>query len=168
MSRPPGSVNLHPRSDRVSTRRGLRDFPPPTPLDTPCRLWQGQLNSKGYGCKTGGGRRVLAHRWVWEQINGPIPEGMIVMHRCDHPLCYRYDHLRLGTHADNSADMTAKGRDRGRFEPLQRLKVPVEDVAEMRARYAAGLATQSQLGRQYGIHRSTVLRIVRGDTRRSG
>ena len=39
----------------------------------------------------------LLHRWVWEQVNGPIPPGMVVMHRCDNPPCFRLDHLMLGT-----------------------------------------------------------------------
>ncbi len=50
------------------------------------------------------------HRWVWEQINGPIPPGMEVMHLCDNPPCFLYEHLMLGTHADNMADMQTKGR----------------------------------------------------------
>lgn len=55
------------------------------------------------------------HKWVWEQINGPVPPGNIVMHKCDHPLCYRYDHLILGTMGDNMADKVLKGRARGKY-----------------------------------------------------
>jgi len=58
-------------------------------------------------------RSVLVHRWVWEQINGPIPEGLEVMHICDNRACYRLDHLRLGTHSDNMRDMHTKGRAGG-------------------------------------------------------
>ena len=56
------------------------------------------------------GRRVYAHRWAWEQANGPIPDGMMVLHRCDNPACWNIDHLFLGTQADNMADMRAKKR----------------------------------------------------------
>ena len=58
------------------------------------------------------GNNQRVHRWVWEQLNGPIPEGMKVLHRCDNPPCYRYDHLFLGTQAENLEDMTHKGRRR--------------------------------------------------------
>ena len=48
---------------------------------TPCRLWHG-ANIRGYGRKYDRTKKrtVMLHRWVWEQINGPIPDGMVVMH----------------------------------------------------------------------------------------
>ena len=39
-------------------------------------------------------------------------EGKVVMHICDNPACFRYDHLRVGTQIDNIHDMFAKGRGR--------------------------------------------------------
>lgn len=98
---------------KVFVRR-LVDYPAPTPQPTPCRLWQGVTRHNGYvehGVRPDG---KLIHRWVWEQINGPIPPGMCVLHKCDQGLCYRYDHLWLGTRADNNRDMAAKGRARNR------------------------------------------------------
>jgi len=58
------------------------------------------------------GKQALLHRWVWEQINGPIPPGMVVRHTCDNSSCFLYAHLVLGTYADNSADMVGRGRAR--------------------------------------------------------
>jgi hypothetical protein len=62
-----------------------------------------------------GSKRMLAHRAVWEEINGPIPKskgwhGRVVMHTCDNGWCCNPAHLRLGTQADNVRDMDAKGR----------------------------------------------------------
>lgn len=54
--------------------------------------------------------RVAAHRFSWEIHNGPIPEGLIIMHICDNPPCVRPDHLKLGTYKENSQDALAKGR----------------------------------------------------------
>jgi hypothetical protein len=69
--------------------------------------------SKGYGYLNIGRRdeqEVLAHRYSWELHNGPIPDGLLVLHRCDNPPCVRPDHLFLGTKKDNADDMVRKGR----------------------------------------------------------
>lgn len=66
----------------------------------------------GYGRKWDSGRQkmVLVTRWVMEQVHGPLGPGVHVLHRCDHPMCFRYAHLFLGTASDNMHDMVAKGR----------------------------------------------------------
>lgn len=51
-----------------------------------------------------------AHRYVWTEAFGPIPEGLVVMHRCDNPPCINIEHLLLGTYQDNALDMWTKGR----------------------------------------------------------
>lgn len=74
----------------------------------PCWLWQGALSgSLGYGQFRGfDGRPTFAHRVSWQLRHGEIPEGFMVLHRCDVPRCVRPEHLYLGTSADNSADRT--------------------------------------------------------------
>jgi hypothetical protein len=85
-----------------------------------CWPWTGSVSSSGYGSLTHAGRGIKAHRRAWELTNGAIPpgdgpHGTCVCHRCDNPLCCNPAHLFLGTTADNTHDMIAKGR---KFRPL--------------------------------------------------
>ena len=47
---------------------------------------------------------------------------MEVMHTCDNPPCINISHLKLGTHAENMADMKAKGRTWRQSEKLTHCK----------------------------------------------
>lgn len=75
-----------------------------------CLLWLGNATTAGYPLIGLNGELLYAHRIVWEDANGPIPNGMFVCHKCDVPLCINLDHLFLGTHQDNVADRDAKNR----------------------------------------------------------
>ena len=81
-----------------------------------CWEWMGHLDTHGYGqIRTGHTTQRSVHRVAWELVNGPIPAGMVVCHRCDNPRCIRAEaggagHLFLGTQADNVRDAMAKGR----------------------------------------------------------
>lgn len=82
-------------------------------IETPCREWQGYRDDNGYGRRSGkAGRRFgthLVHRQIMIMAGHNIV-GKAVRHLCDNPPCFRYDHLAIGTQADNLADMVAKGR----------------------------------------------------------
>lgn len=81
-----------------------------------CWEWSGNRNPKGYGSFSPywppvRGATKIAHRWAWMLANGTeVPDGLLVLHRCDNPPCCNPGHLWLGTAADNSADMVLKGR----------------------------------------------------------
>ena len=75
-------------------------------------MWTGSRDRKGYGKLKRERHICAAHRLSWEFNFGPIPDGMLILHRCDNPPCVRPDHLLLGTAADNTADMISKGRQK--------------------------------------------------------
>jgi hypothetical protein len=79
-----------------------------------CWLWIGSVYNTGYGRviirkikKT-----VAAHRFVYEVLSGPIPDGLFLCHRCDVPSCVNPDHMFFGTPQENMDDKIRKGRFR--------------------------------------------------------
>jgi hypothetical protein len=94
-----------------------------------CLEWTGTKQGKrDYGViKVGGGYYIGIHRFVYEMCHGPIPEGLVVRHKCDNPSCIAIGHLEVGTNKDNSSDMVlrdrqAKGEANG-FSKLTESKV---------------------------------------------
>jgi hypothetical protein len=86
---------------------------------------------------------------------------MVVTHSCDNPACFLYEHLRIGTIADNNADKSAKGRQRGpRGENHHWAKLTLNDVRSIRLRYSKG-ETQKALAEEYKVHPSTISYAVR-------
>lgn len=77
--------------------------------NTGCVLWLGHVTDR-YGILKVGTHGVKAHRFSYERTNGPIPDRMCVLHRCDTPLCVNPAHLFLGTQHENVLDRERKGR----------------------------------------------------------
>jgi hypothetical protein len=103
--------------------------------------------------KRGVRRKKRAHRLIWEECFGPIPEAMFVLHKCDNPSCVNPDHLFLGTHKDNIRDMVSKGRgvdNRGIRHGMS--KLTEDDVRAIRASTEPGPV----LCRRYGVVKSTI------------
>lgn len=89
---------------------------------TGCREWQGwKVGPMKYGGILIDYKTVRTHRLAWELTNGPIPEGMLVLHHCDNPPCCEPEHLWLGTQADNMRDASEKGRLK--CSPAKRAKI---------------------------------------------
>ncbi len=121
-----------------------------------CWAWAGCTTAFGYGIL----RPFAAHRYSWTLHVGPIPDGMLVLHKCDNPPCTRPDHLFLGTQMDNVRDMLAKGR---KPRPSN-TKLTPEILSVIRERVRNG-ESQTQLAREYGTTQSAVSVALRNKKR---
>lgn len=128
-----------------------------------CWLWTANTNEFGHGKYWDGIRVENAHRHSWRIHNGPIPDGLSVLHRCDVPDCVNPQHLFLGTQSDNIHDMMKKGR-RGytglRGEKNPHGKLDEAKVYEIRRRGDAGEPIYL-LAKEFRVGWTAVDRIVR-------
>lgn len=135
------------------TWRGRRRVSGPDYLidpETGCWLWQHGKTPKGYGQKVlqPGNRIVAAHRWYYEQANGPIPEGRYLDHLCRVTGCVNPAHLEVVTNALN-----VRRGNSTRLTPKQ--------VAEIKAA-PRGYGTGRALAIKYGVADSTISAIRTG------
>lgn len=69
-----------------------------------CVEWTGFLDRDGYGQFRPGGRqsgKVRSHRWAYEHLVGPIPDGLVLDHLCRNRACVNVDHLEPVTTREN-------------------------------------------------------------------
>lgn len=143
-----------------------------------CWEWIGARYRNGYGFinirKPGKATTKGAHRISWEIHNGPIPDGLVVCHRCDNPPCVNPLHLFLGTATENMRDMSAKGRalfgDKNptrkhpecvsRGESHRPAKLLSGDVICIRRMSEYGI-TQNVIAKKFNVTQSNVSAIIR-------
>lgn len=159
--RSPNWNTLHTDAER---REWFMEKVTPEP-NTGCWLWLQAYATDGYGWAFYGPYRrggIRAHRAAWEIFNGPIPEGMVVCHKCDTPACANPQHLFLGTPQENTLDMVRKGRHVVPNKDTSQ-KLTLESARHIRALAAQGVS-KVQLSKQFKVSRTAILQVVRGWT----
>lgn len=66
-----------------------------------CWNWLASKGKGGYGLFKVDNNMVLAHRYAYTQLKGPIPEGYTLDHRCVNPSCVNPSHLEAVTLQEN-------------------------------------------------------------------
>lgn len=107
----------------------------------------------GYGMMRYKGRVRRNHIAVWEEINGPVPKGIFVCHKCDNPSCVNPEHLFLGTPADNSHDRDRKMRLFHKLTPEQ-----VKEIHATYRPYVRGLV--QSLADKFGVTQWCIYNVI--------
>lgn len=125
-----------------------------------CWIWRGfgdnahrpRITSPGRN-----GRPIMASRYAYELLVGPIPAGMWVLHTCDNGVCVNPDHLYLGTQVENENDKVSRNRScRGSKNAGAKLRA--EDVRKIRELVAHGRKT-GELAEMFGVSKATITAI---------
>lgn len=125
-----------------------------------CWLWLGATRAR-YGAITVEGKVLRAHRAAYSAFIGEIPHGLLVLHRCDTPLCINPTHLFLGTGKTNTDDKVSKGRQ-ARGETSGRRILDTERVLAIRE-YEASHSYQ-ETADAFSVSKGTVADIINGRT----
>lgn len=67
-----------------------------------CWIWMGKLNDAGYGTLRRNGKYLRAHRWIYQQLKGPLLSGLELDHLCHTRCCVNPHHLEQVTHQVNA------------------------------------------------------------------
>jgi len=119
-------------------------------VDGDCWVWTG-CKRKRYGTVNIGGVMKQAHRVMYEQLRGPIPDGLELDHLCSNPACVNPWHLEPVTHAEN----IRRGAN---------AKLDAAAVRSIREMASSGLWLQRELGEIWGVSKGCISSIARGVT----
>lgn len=81
--------------------------------DDDCWWWQGATN-EGYGRFFDGKGSKAAHRWAYENIVGPIPDGLVIDHLCRNRGCVNPAHMEPVTDRENILRGEGRGAKQAR------------------------------------------------------
>lgn len=136
-----------------------------------CWLWIGAHNPKGYGRVNFKGDNRYAHRVSYLLSCDEIPEGILVLHKCDTPACVNPDHLFLGTNDDNMIDRNKKGRqaklpgERNGFSVLTEAQVlEIRALREGSSYRNSGELSQKNLAKKYGVGQTAISKVLNRET----
>lgn len=129
--------------------------------DDGCWEWVGYKNKDGYGRMKVDYKMYHVHRIVYELTYGPIPDGLLICHRCNNRSCCNPNHLYLGTQKDNMEQCVFEGRLKTSFgEKHGQSKLNEKDVKKIKELYNTKNYSQRCLGKLFNISHSEISRII--------
>lgn len=70
-----------------------------------CWNWTASLTANGYALfklDTTAGKSIMAHRYAYQELNGPIPDDLTIDHLCKNRRCCNPAHMEVVTRGENS------------------------------------------------------------------
>lgn len=112
-----------------------------------------------------GGRRryVQAHRLVWQYFYGEIPPGQTINHINGIVNDNRPTNLELATMAEQITHSVKIGRRSAAGEDNNNATLTADEVEQIRILHRGGMM-QKHIARQFGVSKSQISRIVRGES----
>lgn len=115
-----------------------------------CWPWTGSLNaSDGRPYVTINGIRRPAYVWTVIFTTGQLPDGRVVRHKCDNPVCCNPMHLEWGTQQENMEDM--KERERHGLPAI---------VKNAMKKLSSSGVSQAEIADRYGVSQQAVSQIL--------
>jgi hypothetical protein len=132
-----------------------------------CWVWPWGKNPKGYGMFSLDGKMRRVPVVACEHAHGPKPspnhEAAHAPGKCNNPSCFRPDHLRWATRAENAADKKIDGTENvGERHGLS--KLTESQVVEIIALLKEGKYLQREIGEMFGVHPTAISDIAVGKT----
>ena len=122
--------------------------------------WEIKIGQGGYGHSyiMMEGVRIGVHILSWLLYKGiNIPLDQEVCHLCNNTCCANPQHLYLASHRDNM-----------KYAPLSHghinSKLSTVLAIQIRGEYSLGKTTERALAKKYRVHRSSIHRLLRGET----
>lgn len=132
------------------------------PRQNGCITYLGAISKNGYGVFDINRKSHSAHRISYKIFVGKIPEGKMVLHKCDNPKCVAPQHLFIGTAKDNVKDMIEKKRNHSNAgENHGMAKLTLTQVNQIRSLIIKGIK-RKEIANMYGISTATVADIKYG------
>lgn len=88
----------------------MQDLLKSSSLNKPCKVWNGVVTRRGRGQMTLNGKITQPSRATFLNNGGVLTsERPWVLHKCNNPLCYEFEHLYAGNNSQNQKDSVIAG-----------------------------------------------------------
>ena len=123
-----------------------------------CWNWRGGFAKDKYGKYHDPKAKKLvgSHRYAYEQVVGPIPPGMCILHSCDNPMCCNPAHLRVGTNQENQRDRI----DHGRILLSTGEVMTLDDIGKIRELAYYQYEPATRIAKQFGFSTQNIRQII--------